>query len=226
MSGTRSRLKKTLLSIWVLSILVTFASGGGFATRYVAERAEGKFIPYTEELNSIDRIVALTTEDGHVVSICFNALLAYTTDSADYQIEKHFETDFTGWGTSSVPRAEMTLDCETSEASVALLEDALAGRENESEPYYRLGGIYCEPGRSSSMLALGCFVNPQQEWGRVTIALEAPEFQYTHSSAIWILMPAAWIADVIIAPVYAIYYLSLLVMYLLWAISGGVPATP
>jgi hypothetical protein len=202
-------------------------TGGGFATRYVLEIAEKEFVPYTEELKEIKRIRVLNTQDGYRVSVCFNAILAYTPEISDYQISTPFKRDFTGHGTRTTPREQLEIGCKDIEGSSDLLADARAGKEYSEKPYYRLGGTYCWPGESSAMLALGCFVNPKQKWGLVEIALAAPTHQYNDNSDYLYLLPIAWIVDVVLSPIYVIYLTFIASLFLLWAAAGGgVPGYP
>ncbi len=218
-----TRWKRILLSIWAACSAITFMFGGGFATRYVLDLSQKEFIRYEEQINSIKSIDMLSKDDGYVVSLCFNALLAYTPESNDYQLDVFFKRDFTGGYARSIPRDKIMLGCKKIAGSTDLLTDALSNVENSSKPYYKLGGIYsCNPG-----FGLGCFVNPKQKRGQVEIGLEEPEYKYTDNSNYLMLLPIAWIVDVILAPIFVIYYSSWFLMYLLWAVSGGdVPVMP
>jgi len=227
MRKINTRKIRILLATWMLCALVTFVLGGGFATRYVLELSEGEFIAYEEKLNYINSIDILKTNDSYVLSICFNALLAYTHESYDYQIIKTFENNFTGWGTETVSRKKINLECKQTKDAINLLADARAGIKNSTSPYYKLNGTYCKPGIDSAMLTLGCLINPKQKWGRVEIALPKPEYQYTDNSNYRMLLPIAWLVDVLLAPIFIIYYSFLLLMYALWAASGGgIPGMP
>ena len=223
MKFLNSRYRKILIWVWIICSAITFLTGGGFATRYVLESAEDEFIRYKEELGSFESIEVLKMEDGQIVSVCFNALLAYTLEFSTYQIDKFFESNFKNRAIHTVSREEIKAGCNNNEGATDLLADARSNKTNSLQPYYKLNGPYCAPGKIGSRLRLGCFINPKHKWAKIEIFLEKPEFKYIDNSSQLLWLPIAWIADVILAPVFVIFFVS---YFLLWITGGGVPGMP